>query len=122
MNSVIRALLSVPYTHHNRDTVPVLLQNRKGLWKEGRGVGKKKNANALTQSSVACNEHYSPLVDRFAQPVRADVLLCEGGESRYVLDADYYGTRAYTFDTSRLWLGVGVGVADEVEEYACEIA
>lgn len=57
------------------------------------------------------------LVDRGAEPVRADVLLRERGERRYVLDADD-GT------------GTGAGAAaaatataaDEVVAYACEVA
>lgn len=78
-----------------------------------------------TESAVACDEHYSLLIYRFAQPVRADVPLCEGGEGRYVLDADYQGTpRSFTTTlTSPLLvgLGLGLGVADELVEDACEV-
>ena len=41
-----------------------------------------------TESPVARDEHDLLLVDRTAEPVRADVPLRERGERRYVLDAD----------------------------------
>ncbi len=55
---------------------------------EGRGGKERRDAKKRTQSPVARDEHDRLLVERSAEPVRADIALRELGERGYVLDAD----------------------------------